>query len=69
IKRALLDGAEVEATLAEIEAEWDAILAAALPAGAEVLPTVEAVVESGAEPVTRRVTASRETDRLGVGDE
>ncbi|MEM1447046.1 MAG: sugar ABC transporter substrate-binding protein [Planctomycetota bacterium] len=69
IKRALLDGAEVEATLSKIEQEWDAILAAALPAGAEVLPTVEAVVESGAEPVTRRVTAGRETDRVGVGDE
>lgn len=62
IKRALLDGAEVEATLGEIEDEWNAILAAALPATWEVLPTPEALPRSGA----RRVPAGM---GAGVSDE
>lgn len=66
IKRALLDGAGVEATLGEIEDEWNAILAAALPATIEVLPTPEAL----AEPVTRRVPAGVDAEvGVGVSDE
>ncbi len=41
IKAALLDGADVEATLGQIDAEWDRILRSARPAGMESLPRPE----------------------------
>lgn len=63
IKGALLDGAEVEATLQDIEDEWDAILAAALPATWEVLPTPEALPQPG----TRRVPAASKNGVLASG--
>jgi putative chitobiose transport system substrate-binding protein len=42
MKRMLLDGADVAATLGEVNAEWDALLRAARPATAEALPRVGA---------------------------